>query len=76
MQTNETDEWKRAHRELAAALGATDRGRDHCDAMLVVAALKSAFRVTSISMLPDASEVRIMTTDGVIHSVPTTKEIT
>jgi hypothetical protein len=72
----EIDEWKRAHRELAAMLGATDRGRDHCDAMLVVAALKSAFHVASIRVLPDASEVQITTADGTVHSIPATKEIT
>jgi len=74
-QTNETDEWKRAHRELATALSAIDRGRDHCDAMLVVAALKSTFHVTSIRVVPDSSEVQITTADGTVHSVPTTKEI-
>lgn len=69
------DEWKHAHRELAIMLGATDRGRDHCDAMLVIAALKRVLHVDSIRVLPDASEVQVTTTDGTVHSIPTTKEI-
>ncbi len=65
------DEWKTAHRELAAMLGATNRGRDHCDAELVITAIKRTFRITHLAVTRDASEVLITTTDG-FHRVPTT----
>jgi hypothetical protein len=63
-------EWKSAHRKLAEMLGATERGRDHCDAMLVICALKRAFDVVDISVTPDASAVDIITPQR-CHRIPT-----
>jgi hypothetical protein len=74
MQEQELPGWKPAHRELATMLGAVERGRDHCDAMLIIAALKRAFRITHIEVALDASNVRITTANGVVHSIPTANE--
>ena len=61
--------WRDVHRELATLLGAVSRGRDHCDAMLVIAAIKHTFRITAIAVTPDASEVHITTEGGEVHRV-------
>ncbi len=66
--------WRSAHRVLASALGAIDRGRDHCDALLVIAAIKCAFRISTITVTHDASEVHITTEDGHVHRVLTLQE--
>lgn len=63
------DAWRSAHRELATMLGATARGRDHCDAMLVIAAIKHVFRIADIAVTHDASEVHITTDEGRVHRV-------
>ena len=57
-------------------LGAVSRGRNHCDAMLVIAAIKRVFRITRIEVSLDASEVKITTADGVVHSISTDEDIT
>jgi hypothetical protein len=71
---HDRDDWRSAHRELATMLGAVDRGRDHCDALLVIAAIKRAFRVSAITVTPDASEVHITTEDGHVHRLLTLQE--
>jgi hypothetical protein len=58
---HERDEWRVAHRELATALGATARGRDHVDALFVIDALKRAYGIVEITVLGDGSEVQIKT---------------
>lgn len=60
----------RTHRQLAALLGASEQGRDHFDAISVIAAIKRAFRITHIEISPYAEEVRITTADGVVHVMP------
>ncbi len=65
--------WKSAHRKLAEMLGATERGRDHCDSMLVITALKRAFNVIDILVTRDASEVHIMTPERCFR-IPTSAE--
>ena len=57
-------------------LGAVSRGRSHCDAMLVIAAIKRVFRITRIEVSLDASEVKITTADGVVHFISTDEDIT
>lgn len=64
------DAWKTAHRRLAEMLGATDRGRDHCDAVLAVTALKQAFNVVDVRVLYDATEVHILTPER-SYRIPT-----
>ena len=54
-QQQDLAEWRAAHRELATMLGAVSRGRNHCDAMLVIAAIKRVFRITRIEVSLDAS---------------------
>lgn len=68
------DAWRAAHRELAALLGATDRGRDHCDALLVITAIKHMFRISEIRVTADASEVHITTEGGDVHHVLNVQE--
>lgn len=63
------DQWRAAHRSLATMLGATDRGRDHCDATLIIAAIKHVFHITRITMESDATAVQIVTADGNVHHV-------
>lgn len=64
------NEWKSAHRKLATLLGATDRERDHCDSMLVIAALKRAFNIVDITVTSDGSEVHVVTPER-CHRIPT-----
>ena len=68
------DAWRSAHQELAAMLGAVARGRDHCDAMLVITAIKRTFHISQITVAHDASEVQITTEDGRVHRVLTLQE--
>jgi len=68
------DEWRSSHRQLATLLGAVDRGRDHCDAVIVIAAIKHAFRISKIAVMADASEVHITTEDGQVRRVLTVDE--
>lgn len=67
----ELEAWRSAHRELASKLGAIDRGRDHCDSLLVVDAIRHAFRISTITVTPDASEVHITTEDGHVQHIRT-----
>ena len=66
----ELDEWKSAHRRLAEMLGATERGRDHSDAVLIICALKQAFNIVDIRMTRDASAVDIITPER-CYRIPT-----
>lgn len=66
---HDRDEWRFSHRELATLLGAVERGRDHCDAVLVITAIKQAFHISRIDVLPDASEVHITLEDGSVRRV-------
>ena len=70
------DTWRSCHLELAELLSATGRGRAHFDSMLVISAIKRAFRIVRIEVSQDASEVQITTADGRTHTVPTQEENT
>lgn len=68
------DAWRSAHHELATLLGAVERGRDHCDAVLVITAIKLTFNITHIAVMPDASAVHITLADGSVRRVRLTQE--
>jgi hypothetical protein len=72
---HDRDEWRSVHRKLAERLCATERGRDHCDAMIVIAAIKRAFGITHIAVARDGSQVHITTDDGNVHHILTPEEI-
>lgn len=70
------DEWRSAHRELATLLGARARGRDHCDSILIIAAIKRAFHITHLAVVRaegHTAEIHV-TTDDNIHRVLITEE--